>query len=92
MSSNEQLSDPSFYISIISSVAFGVSEVLPFFSNKSNGIVHSIAVYLLSMKNNIVIDKNKNSKNNAIELTDIVVIKDKLDEIINMIENNKYHK
>ena len=92
MSSNEQLSDPSFYISIISSVAFGVSEVLPFFSNKSNGIVHSIAVYLLFMKNNILIDKNKNSKNNAIELTDIVVIKDKLDEIINMIENNKYHK
>jgi hypothetical protein len=90
MSSDEQLSNPSFYISVVSSIAFGVSEVLPFFSNKSNGIVHSIAVYLSSMKNNTVID-NKNSKNNLIELKEVVIIKDKLDKIIDLIEN-KYHK
>jgi hypothetical protein len=86
MSSDEQLSNPSFYISVVSSIAFGVSEVLPFFSNKSNGIVHSIAVYLSSMKNNTVID-NKN----PIELKEVVIIKDKLDKIIDLIEN-KYHK
>ena len=84
-----ELSEPSFYISIVSSIAFGVSEILPFFSNKSNGIMHSIAIFLSSIKkNNTIID----NKNTVIEMTEVIIIKDKLDEIIDMLENNKYHK
>ena len=92
MSQQELSSDPSFYISIVSSLAFGVSEVLPFFSNKSNGIVHSIAVFLSSIKKNNTITDNSKNKNTVIEMTEVVIIKDKLDEIINILENSKHHK
>ena len=34
--------NPSFYISIFSSVCFAASEILPFVPIKGNGIIHSI--------------------------------------------------
>ena len=38
--------NPSFYISIFSSVCFAASEILPFVPIKGNGIIHSILVCL----------------------------------------------
>jgi len=38
--------NPSFYISIFSSVCFAASEILPFVPVKGNGIIHSILVCL----------------------------------------------
>lgn len=40
--------NPSFYISIFSSVCFVVSETLPFLPIKGNGIVHAILECLSS--------------------------------------------
>ena len=90
--SQTELSDPTFYITIISSLAFTISEILPFFSSKPNGIIHSIVIFLSSIKNNNTITDNSKNKNTVIEMTEVLVIKDKLDKIINLIENNKNHK
>jgi len=38
--------NPSFYISIFSSICFAASEILPFVPVKGNGIIHSILLCL----------------------------------------------
>jgi hypothetical protein len=40
--------DPSFYISIISTVSLIVSEILPFLPIKSNGILHTVLTFIAS--------------------------------------------
>lgn len=56
--------NPSFYISIFSSVCFVASEILPFLPIKANGILHAILVCLsdYSGKSN---PTPKNTKNNC---------------------------
>ena len=39
-------SNPSFYISIFSSICFAASEILPFLPIKGNGIIHAIVACL----------------------------------------------
>ena len=46
------LDNPSFYVSIFSSVCFVASEILPFLPIAPNGIVHAIFVCLGSFNNN----------------------------------------
>jgi len=77
-------SDPTFYISIASSVAFVISEILPFINNTEiNGILHSLKVFLDNCKNpqvsDEVIEKMKN---------DITTIETKSDDFIINIKND----
>lgn len=44
--------NPSFYVSIFSSVCFLISEVLPFLPIESNGVAHAILVGLSSYYKN----------------------------------------
>ena len=46
--------NPSFYISIFSSICFVDSEILPFLPVKSNGIIHALVQCLSSYNNKIV--------------------------------------
>lgn len=57
--------NPSFYISIASSIGFIVSEILPFIPMKSNGVLHALLVCISQYKpqqqtnkNNVVIPQN----------------------------------
>jgi hypothetical protein len=43
--------NPSFYISIFSSVCFLCSELLPFVPTEGNGIVHAIVLFLSKYNN-----------------------------------------
>jgi len=59
------LNNPSFYISIASSIGFIVSEILPFIPIKSNGVLHAILVCISqykpqqqTIKNNLIVSKN----------------------------------
>lgn len=78
--------NPSFYISLISSVAFISSEILPFLPIKSNGIVHAIiqACANLNVKEQQVVSHKKENENKDVVITinDINDIKDKLNSII----------
>jgi hypothetical protein len=42
--------NPSFYISIASSIGFIVSEILPFIPMKSNGVLHALLVCISQYK------------------------------------------
>jgi archaellum component FlaC len=68
----------TLYISIASSVAFVISEILPFIKNTEvNGILHSIQIFINDCKQNQIIDGGivetlKNDVNNVkIEVNDI---------------------
>jgi len=67
------LNNPTFYISIFSSICLFASELLPFVPIEGNGILHTVLKYLSSCKKNI-----EDSKNNADEIKSIII---KLDDI-----------
>ena len=67
--------NPSFYISIFSSVCLFASEILPFVPIKSNGIIHLILTCLSSQNKKQVVVKD-----------DIADIKNKLSTIIVKID------
>jgi trimeric autotransporter adhesin len=79
----------TFYISIASSVAFVISEILPFINDtKVNGILHSIKIFLDDCKKNQVSDAGnienfKNEFDTKTKETDnfIVTIKTDIDSI-----------
>lgn len=62
--------NPSFYISIFSSVCFVASEILPFLPIKANGILHAILVCLSDYNKNNFHDLDKDTKNNYSQTDD----------------------
>jgi len=84
----------TFYISIASSVAFVISEILPFVNDtKVNGILHSIKCFLQNCKSNQVSDINTGNVENDSFIVDIKnevnVIKTDIDNIKTDINNMK---
>jgi len=76
--------NPTFYISIASSVAFVISEILPFVNDtKVNGILHSIKCFLNDCKKNQVSDVD------GVTDSFIVDIKNEVNDIKNDIDNIK---
>lgn len=83
------MNNPSFYISIASTITLFVSEILPFIPIKSNGILHAILVCI----SKINITDNKKEENVplnsiVINLNDINDIKNKLNLILKKIDEN----
>jgi len=74
------LDNPTFYVSIFSSVCLLASELLPFIPIEGNGILHTILKYLSSFKKNI-----EDAKNNADEIKTII---SKLDDINHKLGNS----
>ena len=84
----------TFYISIASSVAFVISEILPFVNDtKVNGILHCIKIFLENCKSNQVSDINTGNIENDSFIVDIKnevnVIKTDIDNIKTDINNMK---
>jgi len=79
--------NPTFYISIASSVAFVISEILPFINDtKVNGILHSIKIFLEDCKNNQVsdggnIENLKNEFDTKTKETDSFIVTIKTDVV-----------
>jgi hypothetical protein len=74
------LDNPTFYVSIFSSVCLLASELLPFIPIEGNGILHTILKYLSSCKKNV-----EDAKNTADEIKTII---SKLDDINNKLGNS----
>jgi len=70
------LDNPSFYISIFSSICFVTSEILPFLPVKGNGIIHAILECLSSY------NKNKETTENPINND----IENKLDQVLEKLD------
>ena len=68
-------SNPTFYISIISSIGFISSEILPFVPTTGNGIIHAILVCFSSIS----------EKKDQINLNNL---SDKIDKIYNLLNKN----
>jgi hypothetical protein len=56
--------NPSFYISIFSSVCFIASELLPFIPVEGNGLLHAVLVFLTKI-NKVVEDVQQNKTKEA---------------------------
>ena len=54
--------NPSFYVSIFSSVCFLASEILPFLPTNGNGILHTIVKLLSDCNKEPKIEKEKEEK------------------------------
>lgn len=77
--------NPSFYISIFSSICFVASEILPFVPVKGNGIVHSILVCLSSFNKEPPNDTT--TKNTiTVDQKDIKDLNTKLDKVVDTLE------
>jgi archaellum component FlaC len=77
----------TFYISIASSAAFVISEILPFINDtKVNGILHTIKIFLENCKSNQVSDINTGNVEND---SFIVDIKNEVNDIKTNIDNIK---
>ena len=72
------IDNPTFYISIFSSVCFVASEILPFLPVQGNGIIHAI-VKCLNSYNKFKDDTNKDDVN-------IKDISDKIDKVIERLD------
>jgi hypothetical protein len=68
--------NPSFYISIFSSVCFIASEILPFLPVKGNGIFHAIVECLSKYKDKSTTDNPLNQNK----------IENKLDQVIEKLD------
>jgi hypothetical protein len=84
----------TFYISIASSAAFVISEILPFVNDtKVNGILHCIKIFLQNCKSNQISDINSGNVENDSFIVDIKnevnVIKTDIDNIKTDINNMK---
>ena len=81
----------TFYISIASSVAFVISEILPFVNDtKVNGILHSIKCFLQNCKSNQVSDINTGNDSFIVDIkNEVNVIKTDIDNIKTDINNMK---
>ena len=81
----------TFYISIASSVAFVISEILPFVNDtKVNGILHTIKIFLENCKSNQVSDINTGNDNFIVDIkNEVNVIKTDIDNIKTDINNMK---
>ena len=91
--------DPSFYISIISTVSLLVSEILPFLPIKSNGILHTVLTFIASpakAKAKLEEEKQKLDKNidekNSLLTTQISELQKELKEIKIEMNHNYNHK
>jgi hypothetical protein len=69
--------NPSFYVSIFSSICFIASEILPFLPTNGNGLFHSIIMFL--------------SKHNKVEPKDTRIddIENKINSIIDKINKKE---
>lgn len=76
--------NPSFYVSIFSSICFVASEILPFLPTKGNGIFHTI-IELLSKY-------DKNSSQIQDKNTDAKVLNEKLDILISKLNTTLVNK
>lgn len=84
--------NPSFYISIFSTVCLVASEILPFVPVESNGLLHSILVILskYSPKNTTGVTPVVEDKPIHQEiLDDKLEIKDKIDKVLKTLETTK---
>ena len=85
--------NPTFYVSIFSSVAFVCSEVLPFLPIKSNGLLHAILESIIEYKGlnqssndkkeKLNTDGNSTSKNVSLNEVNL-----KLDAILEKLNSN----
>lgn len=75
--------NPSFYISIFSSICFVASEILPFIPNTGNGIVHSIFECLSSYDKSKHTDYKLKEEGNETQVIDN--INKKLDEVLSRL-------
>ena len=81
--------NPSFYISIFSSICLISSEILPFIPSKGNGILHTILEILSSFnkkQNNIV--NNKETQDETTEMKEVVVVTEIEKTKENLIDKN----
>jgi len=79
--------NPSFYVSIFTSVCFVASEILPFIPNTGNGIVHSILECLSSYNKSNPADhklKEKEDPTNIPTMT-LTDVNKKLDEVLSRL-------
>ena len=84
----------TFYISIASSIAFVISEILPFINDtKVNGILHSIQIFLKNCKSNQVsdiVDGNTEIDNFIVDIkNEVNDIKTNIDNIKNEVNDMK---
>ena len=86
--------NPTFYVSIFSSVAFVCSEVLPFLPIKSNGFLHAILESIVEYRGlqNKNVDEKKEKftksdagKNDSVSLEEV---NHKLDVILEKLNSN----
>jgi hypothetical protein len=76
--------NPTFYVSIFSSICFVASEILPFLPTKGNGIFHTV-IELLSKYNKTkpqIEDENK----------DVKILNEKMDILISKLSTSLAHK
>ena len=82
-------SDPSFYVSVFSSVCFIASEILPFIPSHGNGLMHTILVWLSKHSTaQVISDDNKQS---IIQEQDAKLeqINKKISSVIGKLDNTK---
>jgi hypothetical protein len=92
--------DPSFYISIISTVSLLVSEILPFLPIKSNGILHTVLTFIASpAKAKAKLEEEKQKfddkhvdEKNSLLTTQISELQKELKEIKIEMNHNYKHK
>jgi hypothetical protein len=71
--------NPSFYVSIFSSICFICSEILPFLPTDCNGLTHSIILMLSQYNKSVIIDNATLHKDKEIMLKE--QMKDQLPDI-----------
>lgn len=84
--------NPSFYISIFSTVCLIASEILPFVPHESNGLLHSILVILSKYSPKNTTDVTPVIENKPVHqeiLEDNLEIKDKIDRVLKTLETTK---
>lgn len=80
--------NPTFYISIFSSICFAASEILPFLPVQGNGILHAIVQCLASLNKPTSVSAQTSIQNGiAIKQNDIESINKKLDAILGKVDS-----
>ena len=83
--------NPTFYVSIFSSVAFVCSEVLPFIPIKSNGLLHAILESIVEyrgLQNKNVDEKKEKSDDGKTNSASLDEVNHKLDVILEKLNSN----
>ena len=79
--------NPSFYVSIFSSVCFLASEILPFLPTNGNGILHTIVKLLSDCNKEPKIEKGKEKEDEEKEEKDETELDAKINFILDKLNN-----